>query len=347
MPKKRKKTKKSNGKLSPSRIIEKVDYSKVSHTTKVDQSDRHVPYNLRQSGPTKVELLMSTRVRKSPYWHLSMKAGCWRATVYNRIYHPRGYVRPEKGGAMVEYKAIKNHVTMWNVAVERQIRVKGPDAERFTDYVITRDATKISPMRARYVILCNYKGGVLNDPILLRISKNRLLSQFSKIYIGFFRGVPLLVILYWIYFAMPELGYEILMISSFTAAILGMGIHGSAFMAEVFRSGIQALNIGQMEASLSLGMTPLNALRFIILPQAIRIGLPPTANFAVGLLKETALCSIIAVPELMLRAKDVASSSFLPMQAFVMAAVFYYIMSFPMMRLVDYLERRMGKSSLS
>ena len=181
---------------------------------------------------------------------------------------------------------------------------------------------------------------------LLRISKNRLLSQFSKIYIGFFRGVPLLVILYWIYFALPELGYEFLMISSFTAAILGMGIHGSAFMAEVFRSGIQALNIGQMEASLSLGMTPINALRFIILPQAIRIGLPPTANFAVGLLKETALCSIIAVPELMLRAKDVASSSFLPMQAFVMAAVFYYIMSFPMMRLVEYLERRMGKSSL-
>ncbi len=107
MPKKRKKTKKSSSKISPSRIIEKVDYSKVSHATSVDQSDRHVPYNLRQSGPTKVELLMSTRVRKSPYWHLSMKAGCWRATVYNRIYHPRGYVRPEKGGAMVEYKAIK------------------------------------------------------------------------------------------------------------------------------------------------------------------------------------------------------------------------------------------------
>ena len=142
---------------------EKVNYDKVRHETSVDQSDRQVPYNLRQSGPTKVEMLISTRVRKSPYWHLSMKAGCWRATVYNRIYHPRGYVRPEKGGAMVEYAAIKNHVTMWNVAVERQIRVKGPDAEKFVDYVITRDATKISTMRGRYVILCNYKGGVLND----------------------------------------------------------------------------------------------------------------------------------------------------------------------------------------
>jgi len=155
------------------------DYTKLKHVTSVDQSDRAVPYNLRQSGPTKVEMLISTRVRKSPYWHLSMQAGCWRATVYNRIYHPRGYVKPEDGGAMVEYDAIVNHVTMWNVAVERQIRVKGPDAEKFTDYVITRDATKISPMRARYVILCNAYGGVLNDPILLRISEDEFCFSLS------------------------------------------------------------------------------------------------------------------------------------------------------------------------
>ncbi len=162
------------------------DYDNVSHATTVDQSDRLVPYNLRQSGPTKVEMLISTRVRKSPYWHLSMKAGCWRATVYNRIYHPRGYVRPEDGGAMVEYDAIKNHVTMWNVAVERQIMVKGPDAEKFVDYVITRDASKISPMRGRYVILCNSYGGVLNDPILLRISKDEFWFSLSDSDIGLY-----------------------------------------------------------------------------------------------------------------------------------------------------------------
>jgi glycine cleavage system aminomethyltransferase T len=162
------------------------DYTKLKHVTSVDQSDREVPYNLRQSGPTKVEMLISTRVRKSPYWHLSMQAGCWRATVYNRIYHPRGYVKPEDGGAMVEYDAIKNHVTMWNVAVERQIRVKGPDAEKFTDFVITRDATKISPMRARYVILCNAYGGVLNDPILLRISKDEFWFSLSDSDIGMY-----------------------------------------------------------------------------------------------------------------------------------------------------------------
>ena len=151
----------------------------------VDQSDRKVPINLRQSGPTPVELLISTRVRKSPYWHLSAAAGCWRATVYNRMYHPRGYVRPEDGGAMVEYDALVNHVTMWNVAVERQIQVVGPDAEAMVDYVITRDARRIAPMHAKYVILCNERGGVLNDPVLLRPGENEFWFSLADSDIGF------------------------------------------------------------------------------------------------------------------------------------------------------------------
>ncbi|MDN5893885.1 MAG: hypothetical protein L0H93_07630 [Nocardioides sp.] len=145
----------------------------------VDQSQRVVPINLRQSGPTAVEMLVDTRVRKSPYWHLSMEAGCWRASIYNRMYHPRGYVRPEDGGAMVEYDALVNHVTMWNVAVERQIQVKGPDSAAFVNFVITRDATKIPPMRARYVILCNEEGGVLNDPVLLRVAEDEYWFSLS------------------------------------------------------------------------------------------------------------------------------------------------------------------------
>jgi glycine cleavage system aminomethyltransferase T len=145
----------------------------------VDQSDRVVPINLRQTGPTPVELLISTRIRKSPYWHLSMAAGCWRAEVYNRVYHPRGYVRPEAGGAMAEYEALVNDVTLWNVAVERQIQVKGPDAEAFVNFVITRDATKIPVMRARYVILCNEDGGILNDPVLLRIGADEFWFSIS------------------------------------------------------------------------------------------------------------------------------------------------------------------------
>ena len=156
-----------------------INDARVTQVTSVDQSNRRVPINLRQSGRTPVEMLISTRVRKSPYWHLAHQAGCWRATVYNRMYHPRGYVRPEDGGAMVEYDALVNHVTMWNVAVERQIQVKGPDAEAFVNYVITRDATRIAPMHGKYVILCNEEGGILNDPVLLRISEDEFWFSLS------------------------------------------------------------------------------------------------------------------------------------------------------------------------
>ena len=159
---------------------------KLSQPTTVDQSDRQVPYNLRQSGSTPQQMLISTRVRKNPYWHLSIEAGCWRCTVYNRMYHPRGYVKPEDGGAMVEYNALVNDVTMWNVAVERQIRVKGPDAMKFTNYVITRDATRIDVMKGKYVILCNDKGGVLNDPILLRVAEDEFWFSLSDSDIMFF-----------------------------------------------------------------------------------------------------------------------------------------------------------------
>ena len=146
----------------------------------VDQSDRVVPRNLRQSGDPGIEMLVSTRVRKSPFFHKSFNEnGAWRCTVYNRLYHPRGLVEPEDGGAMAEYEALTNSVTIWDVAVERQIRVKGPDAEALTNYVITRDATQIEPMHGKYVILCNEDGGVLNDPVLLRPAEDEFWFSIS------------------------------------------------------------------------------------------------------------------------------------------------------------------------
>ncbi|GAB3684708.1 glycine cleavage T C-terminal barrel domain-containing protein [Salinisphaera aquimarina] len=156
----------------------------------IDQSDRHVPYNLRQTGDPGIRMLMSTRVRKSPYWHLSVEAGCWRATVYNRMYHPRGYIRPEDGGAMVEYRALVNDVTLWNVAVERPIRIKGPDAEAFCDYVCTRDVTRVAPMRGRYVVLCDNDGHVLNDPVMLRLAADEFWFTISDSDLAYwFKGI--------------------------------------------------------------------------------------------------------------------------------------------------------------
>lgn len=146
----------------------------------VDQSDRVLPRNLRQSGDPGIEMLVSTRVRKSPFFHKSFgENGAWRATVYNRLYHPRGMLKEDEGGMMAEYEALVNHVTLWDVAVERQIRVKGPDAEALTNYVITRDATGIEPMHGKYVILCNEDGGILNDPILLRVEEDEFWFSIS------------------------------------------------------------------------------------------------------------------------------------------------------------------------
>ena len=134
----------------------------------IDQSDRNVPRNLRQTGDADVDLVISTRVRKSPFWHLSVEEGCQQATVYNHMYHPRAYIGPEDGGAKVEYELLVNHVALWDVAVERQIRVMGPDAERFVNFVITREATDIGTMCGKYAICCNQDGGILNDFVLLR-----------------------------------------------------------------------------------------------------------------------------------------------------------------------------------
>ena len=146
----------------------------------VDQSDRVLPHNLRQSGDPGIEMLVSTRVRKSPFFHKSFNEnGAWRATILNRRYHPRGFVKPENGGPMAEYDPLVNAVTIWDVAVERQIRVKGPDAEALTDYVITRDATGIDAMNGKYVILCNEKGGILNAPVLLRLSEDEFWFSIS------------------------------------------------------------------------------------------------------------------------------------------------------------------------
>ena len=207
-----------------------IDYSQLRQCLSVDQSDRKVPINLRQSGPTKVEMLISTRVRKSPFWHLSMEAGCWRATVYNRVYHPRGYVRPEDGGAMVEYDALVNHVTLWNVAVERQIQVKGPDAERFVDYVITRNAKRIPPMHGKYVVLCNEAGGVLNDPVLLRVAEDEFWFSLSDSDLEMWlRGVNV------------GLGYNVSIAEIDVAPVQIQGPKSEALMADMFGERVRDL----------------------------------------------------------------------------------------------------------
>lgn len=207
----------------------------------IDQSDRLVPVNLRQSGSTPVQMLISTRVRKSPFWHLSVEAGCWRATVYNRMYHPRGYVPPEDGGAMAEYDALVNRVTLWNVAVERQIRVRGPEAEAFVNRVVTRDATKIAPMHGKYVILCNPAGGILNDPVLLRLDRDEFWFSASDS-----------DLLLWLQGVNVGLGFDVDIAELDVCPLQVQGPWSEDFMADLFGEVIHDMPYyGLMEAELA------------------------------------------------------------------------------------------------
>ena len=118
---------------------------------------------------------------------------------------------------------------------------------------------------------------------------------------------------------------------------------GGGYFAEVFRAGILAVHKGQREAASAVGMTPIATFRWIILPQAMRVVLPPMMNLFISLLKDTSLCSLISVPELMLRSKDLAMMSFLPMHLFLLAAVIYFILAWPISLLARRLEARMRR----
>jgi len=145
---------------------------------------RQRPINLRQSGDADIKLLLSTRIRKSPLWHLSVAAGCWRATVYNG-YHPRGYEaydpeHPLDSGIMLEDDHLKDPdgVTMWDVAgAEEQIQVIGPDAAKFVNMLITRVVPEAG--KSKYVFLCTRDGVVYNDPLLLRLKQTEFWFSIS------------------------------------------------------------------------------------------------------------------------------------------------------------------------
>lgn len=154
------------------------------------------------------------------------------------------------------------------------------------------------------------------------------------------RTVPLLALLLALYFALPALG---LRLSGFWAGVLGLGLHGSAYVAELLRGGLAAVHRGQHEAALAAGLTPLQALRFVVLPQALRVMLPPLLNSYVALLKDSSLCALIATDELMLTARAIASESFLPLHIFLLVGAFYFAIAFPLSMASRLLQQRLSR----
>ncbi len=160
-----------------------------------------------------------------------------------------------------------------------------------------------------------------------KLSPVKLVRAFCTGYIEVARGVPALAILFLLYFGLVPLG---IVFDAFTAGAVGLGMSAAGYIAEVFRAGIEAIHKGQREAALAVGMTPAKTFRYIILPQALRIILPPMLNMVIILLKDTSICSLISTEELMLRAKDLAMMSFLPMHLFLLAGVIYFFLAWPL-----------------
>jgi His/Glu/Gln/Arg/opine family amino acid ABC transporter permease subunit len=173
-----------------------------------------------------------------------------------------------------------------------------------------------------------------------KLSRNRVIRAFATGYVELARGIPALAVLFILYFGLLPVG---IVLDAFVAGVIGLGMSGGGYFAEVFRAGILAVHKGQREAAASTGMTPFTSFRWIILPQAMRVILPPMMNLFISLLKDTSLCSLITAPELMLRAKDLAMMSFLPMHLFVLAGAVYFLLAWPMSLLARHFEKRMRR----
>jgi len=210
--------------------------------------------------------------------------------------------------------------------------------------VITAILTLVSFV---FIIIVGVLGG------LGRISKNPVIHLISTLYVEIIRGIPLLVqLLYW-YFAVPVVIKTIgewLNISALAnyqsnalfLAIIGLVICYGAYMAEIFRAGIQSIHQGQMEAARSLGMSYLQAMRYIILPQALKVVLPPVGNEFIMLLKDTSLVSVVAVTDLTRRGREFMAAHFIPIEVWTLIALLYLIMTLVSARFIAWLEKKRG-----
>ena len=175
---------------------------------------------------------------------------------------------------------------------------------------------------------------------LMRVSGIGLLAWLSAAIINVIRGIPIIVLLFYLYFVMPDLGVTL---TALQAAIIGLGIAYSAYQAENFRAGIEAIDRGQIEAAQAIGMGWWLTMRRVVLPQAVRIVLPPYGNTMIMMLKDSSQASTITVAELALQGKLIASSTFKNTSVFTLVALMYLTMSIPLILLVRRFEKRAGR----
>ncbi|MDM0054979.1 amino acid ABC transporter permease [Variovorax fucosicus] len=172
---------------------------------------------------------------------------------------------------------------------------------------------------------------------VMRVSGIPLLANFAAGVINLLRGIPIIVLLFFLYFVMPDFGIAL---TALQAGILGLGIAYSAYQAENFRAGIEAVDHGQVEAARAMGMSWPLMMRRVVLPQAVKIVLPPYGNIMIMMLKDSSQASTITVAELALQGKLIATSTFQNATVFSLVALMYLVMCVPLILLVRHLEKR-------
>jgi len=174
---------------------------------------------------------------------------------------------------------------------------------------------------------------------IARVGHVRIVRLLAGAYVDFIRGTPLLVQLFLVYFGLPSLiGRPV---PPFVAAIAAMGINSGAYVAEIVRAGIQAIDRGQTEAARSLGLTAAQTMRYVIFPQAIRRIIPPLGNEFIALLKDSSLVSVIALEELLRKGQVVITRTFRPFEVYTVIAILYLIMTLAISKLVSWSERKL------
>lgn len=158
-----------------------------------------------------------------------------------------------------------------------------------------------------------------------RRSSNSYLRRFSVCYVELVRGTPLLTQLFLLYFGLAAVGLQM---SAMTCAVLSLAINYGAYMSETYRAGFMAIDGGQREAALAIGMTSRQAMISIILPQSLKVVFKPMINYAISITRDTSLASFISAPEIMLRTNDLSSQYFTPMRLYLTAGAIYFVLSF-------------------
>ncbi|MDY0394988.1 amino acid ABC transporter permease [Virgibacillus halophilus] len=175
---------------------------------------------------------------------------------------------------------------------------------------------------------------------LARISNIKVLKMIGSVYISIFRGTPLLVQIFVIYYGLPQIDIEL---SPITSGVLALSLNAGSYLSESFRAAILAVDKGQMEAAVSMGMTYWQAMRRVILPQSIRIAIPTLSNTYIILIKDTSLVSVITVTELLQMSTLIIAKTFEPLTIYLLAAALYWIVITFFTALLDRLEKRTSK----